>query len=150
MPYIFGKLWHLAIIWAIRKAFQCILQGVRYLLAKQTRLSGTSDNESYTGKYENFIFNAMRSRLKNFFCKIYSTPACSGRFGQFFSSKVDGFQIGQKILLHIFDSSPVDVWSCGRLRKESGWSLSTVQCSAFINLVDSGACWPWGVNSECK
>ena len=47
MPYIFGKLWHLAIIWAIRKAFQCILQGVRFLLAKQTRLSGTSDNESY-------------------------------------------------------------------------------------------------------
>ena len=46
MPYIFGKLWHLAIIWAIRKAFQCILQGVRFLLAKQTRLSGTSDNMS--------------------------------------------------------------------------------------------------------
>ena len=47
MSYIFGKLWHSAIIWAIRKAFQCILQGVRFLLAKQTRLSGTSDNESY-------------------------------------------------------------------------------------------------------
>ena len=47
MSYIFGKLWHLAIIWAIRKAFQCILQGVRFLLAKQTRLSGTPDNESY-------------------------------------------------------------------------------------------------------
>ena len=37
----------LALIWAIRKAFQCILQGVRFLLAKQTRLSGTSENESY-------------------------------------------------------------------------------------------------------
>ena len=47
MSYIFGKLWHLAIIWPIRKSFQCILQGVRFLLAKQTRLSGTSDNESY-------------------------------------------------------------------------------------------------------
>ena len=47
MPYIFGKLWHLAIIWAIRNSFQCILQGVRFLLANQTRLSGTSDNESY-------------------------------------------------------------------------------------------------------
>ena len=47
MSYIFGKLWHLTIIWAIRKSFQCILQGVRFLLAKQTRLSGTSDNESY-------------------------------------------------------------------------------------------------------
>ena len=47
MSYIFGKLWHLAIIWAIRKAFQCILQGVRFLLANQTRLSPTSDNESY-------------------------------------------------------------------------------------------------------
>ena len=47
MPYIFGKLWHLAIIWAIRKAFQCILQGVRFLLANQTLLSGTSENESY-------------------------------------------------------------------------------------------------------
>ena len=46
--YIFGKLWHLAIIWAIRKAFQCILQGVRILLAKYTRISPTSDNESYS------------------------------------------------------------------------------------------------------
>ena len=55
MPYIFGKLWHLAIIWAIRKAFQYILQGVRILLAKYTRFSPTSDNESYLkvwpGKY---------------------------------------------------------------------------------------------------
>ena len=48
MPYIFGKLWHLAIIWAIRKAFQCILQGVRFLLANHARLSPTSENESYT------------------------------------------------------------------------------------------------------
>ena len=47
MPYILGKLWHLAIIWAIRKAFQCILQGVRFLLAKYTRISPTSENESY-------------------------------------------------------------------------------------------------------
>ena len=47
MSHIFGKLWHLAIIWAIRKAFQCILQGVRFLLANHTRLSPTSDNESY-------------------------------------------------------------------------------------------------------
>ena len=47
MPYIFGKLWHLAIIWAIRKAFLCILQGVRFLLANHTRLSPTSDNDSY-------------------------------------------------------------------------------------------------------
>ena len=48
MPYIFGKLWHLAIIWAIRKAFQCILQGVRFLLANHTRLSPTSNNDSYS------------------------------------------------------------------------------------------------------
>merc|ERR1712047_157807 len=47
MPYIFRKLWHLAMIWAIRKAFQCILQGVRILLAKYTRISPTSENESY-------------------------------------------------------------------------------------------------------
>ena len=47
MPYIFGKLWHLAIIWPIRKAFHCILQGVRFLLANQTPLSPTSDNDSY-------------------------------------------------------------------------------------------------------
>ena len=47
MPYIFGKLWHLAIIWAIRKSFQCILQGVRFLLAIHTGLSPTSENESY-------------------------------------------------------------------------------------------------------
>ena len=49
MSYIFGMLWHLAIIWAIRKAFQCILQGVRFLLAIHTLLSGTSENESYQG-----------------------------------------------------------------------------------------------------
>ena len=49
MPYIFGKLWHLAIIWAIRKAFQFILQGVRILLANHTRISPTSDNDSCTG-----------------------------------------------------------------------------------------------------
>ena len=48
MAYRFGKLWHLAIIWAIRKAFQCIPQGVRFLLAKQTQLSPTSANESYS------------------------------------------------------------------------------------------------------
>ena len=47
MSYIFGKLWHSAMIWPIKKSFQYILQGVRFLLAKQTRLSGTSDNESY-------------------------------------------------------------------------------------------------------
>ena len=47
MPYIFGKLWHLAIIWAIRKAFQGILQGVRILLANHTRISPTSDNDSH-------------------------------------------------------------------------------------------------------
>ena len=47
MPYIFGKLWHLAIIWAIRKAFQFILQGVRILLANHTRISPTSENDSY-------------------------------------------------------------------------------------------------------
>ena len=47
MPHIFGKLWHLALIWAIRKAFQCILQGVRILLAKYTRISPTSENYSY-------------------------------------------------------------------------------------------------------
>ena len=47
MPYIFGKLWHLAIIWAIRKAFQCILQGVRILLANHTQISPTSENDSY-------------------------------------------------------------------------------------------------------
>ena len=47
MPYIFGKLWHLAIIWAIRKAFQCILQGVRILLSNHTRISPTSENDSY-------------------------------------------------------------------------------------------------------
>ena len=47
MSYIFGKLWHLAIIWAIRKSFQCILQGIRFLLANQIRLSPTSENDSY-------------------------------------------------------------------------------------------------------
>ena len=53
MPYIFGKLWHLTIIWAIRKAFQCILQGVRILLAKYTWISPTSENDSYIDIYRN-------------------------------------------------------------------------------------------------
>ena len=48
MSYIFGKLWHLAIIWAIRKSFQWILQGVKFLLANHTRFSPTSDNDSHT------------------------------------------------------------------------------------------------------
>ena len=56
MSYIFGKLWHLAIIWAIRKSFKCILQGVRFLLANHTRLSPTSDNESYTNA-TSFIYS---------------------------------------------------------------------------------------------
>ena len=47
MTYIFGKLWHSAINWPIRKSFQCILQSVRFLLANKTLLSGTSENESY-------------------------------------------------------------------------------------------------------
>ena len=37
----------MAIISAIRKAFQCILQGVRILLANHTRVSPTSENDSY-------------------------------------------------------------------------------------------------------
>ena len=49
MSHIFGKLWHSAIIWSISKSFQCILQGVRFLLANHTLLSGTSENELYTG-----------------------------------------------------------------------------------------------------
>ena len=57
MPYIFGKQWHLAITWAVRKAFQCILQGVRFLMANHTLLSPTSDNESYT-----VIYSGLHSR----------------------------------------------------------------------------------------
>ena len=59
MPYIFGKLWHLAIIWPIRKSFQCILQGVRFLLANHTRLSPTSENDSYTETHR--IYRNLRS-----------------------------------------------------------------------------------------
>ena len=55
MPYIFGKLWHLAIIWAIRKAFQGILQGVRFLLENHTRLSSTSENDSYIHKKQSLL-----------------------------------------------------------------------------------------------
>ena len=55
MSYIFGKLRHLAIIWAIRKSFQCILQGVTFLLANQTRLSPTSENESYQIEMKSFL-----------------------------------------------------------------------------------------------
>ena len=56
MSYRFGKLWHLAIIWAIRKAFQCIPQGVRILLAKYTRISPTSENDSYVHKRCIYVF----------------------------------------------------------------------------------------------
>ena len=54
MSYIFGKLWHSAINWPIRKSFQCILQGIRFLLANHTLLSGTSENESYQGRCDGF------------------------------------------------------------------------------------------------
>ena len=70
MPYIFGKLWHLAIIWAIRKAFQCILQGVRFFLANHTRLSPTSENESYSLQ--------VKARQKLFFCEV--TPVFPQQF----------------------------------------------------------------------
>ena len=66
MSYIFGKLWHLAIIWAIRKAFQCILQGIRFLLAKQTWLSGTSDNESYIDHFTNIPLTTFAGRMEWF------------------------------------------------------------------------------------
>ena len=68
MSYIFGKLWHSAIIWPIRKSFQCILQGVRILLAKQTRLSGTSGNESCI-QFQFLIFHI-------FHCRITATIEC--------------------------------------------------------------------------
>ena len=64
MPYIFGKLWHLAIIWAIRKAFQCILQGVRILLANHTRISPTSENDSYV------LFGGVISKVVVYFCRF--------------------------------------------------------------------------------
>ena len=63
MPYIFGKLWHLAIICAIRKAFQCILQGVRFLLANHTRLSPTPENDSYTDPW--MWFKSCRHPISN-------------------------------------------------------------------------------------
>ena len=66
MSYIFGKLWHLAIIWAIRKAFQCILQGVRFLLANHTRLSPTSENESYIVWKHNYICNESVPTIRRF------------------------------------------------------------------------------------
>ena len=47
MSYIFGKIWHSAIIWPIGKSFQCVLQGVRFLMANHTQISPTSDNDSY-------------------------------------------------------------------------------------------------------
>ena len=71
MPYIFGKLWHLAIIWAIRKAFQCILQGVRFLLANHTRLSPTSDNDSYETRVYPFTICKTHDKHKKFLLSIY-------------------------------------------------------------------------------
>ena len=71
MPYIFGKLWHLAIIWAIRKAFQCILQGVRILLAKYTRISPTSENESqWTSESSNWKILLIWFHLVEDYCCI--------------------------------------------------------------------------------
>ena len=58
MPYIFGKLWHLAIILAIRKSFHCILQGVRFLLANYTLLFGTSETFSYTIAHSHHNFQS--------------------------------------------------------------------------------------------
>ena len=56
MSYIFGKLGHAAIIWPIRKSFQCILQGVRFLLANHTLLSGTSESQSYAWQFRNSLY----------------------------------------------------------------------------------------------
>ena len=86
MPYIFGKLWHLALIWAFRKAFQCILQGVRFLLANHTRLSPTSDNESYEVsrrpsimtrhvKYELWYWKTLSLKAKNLFTSYAAVGA---------------------------------------------------------------------------
>ena len=49
MSNIVGNLWHLAIIWPIRKWFLCILQGVRFLLADHTLLFGAYETFSYQG-----------------------------------------------------------------------------------------------------
>ena len=57
MSYIFGKLWHLAIIWPIRSSFQCILQGVRFLLANHSVLSWISETFSYSEWLLNLIMN---------------------------------------------------------------------------------------------
>ena len=70
MSYIFGKLWHSAIIWPIRKSFQCILQGVRFLLASQTLLSGTSENESYQQKLQVATSNVIFQKRQNRFSTI--------------------------------------------------------------------------------
>ena len=81
MPYIFGKLWHLAIIWAIRKAFQCILQGVRFFLANHTRLSPTSENDSYPELWVHFwLNNKLLSTMKNtniWTFELFNLPALS-------------------------------------------------------------------------
>ena len=77
MSYRFGKLWHLAIIWAIRKAFQCILQGVRFLLANHTRLSPTSENESYIMRYSEDSRIAMSRRRHSGFASLHATALAS-------------------------------------------------------------------------
>ena len=71
MSYRFGKIWHLAIIWAIRKAFQCIPQGVRFLLANHTRLSPTSENDSYCWKG---ISITLTSKDTNNVCQTWIPP----------------------------------------------------------------------------
>ena len=70
MLYILGKLWHLAIIWPIRKAFQCILQGVRILPAKYTRISPTSENDSY-GQNSRGRGRESKCRFMQTLCPIY-------------------------------------------------------------------------------
>ena len=105
MPYIFGKLWHLAIIWAIRKAFQSILQGVRILPANHTRLSPTSDNESYI----NVLF------WKIIFMETYySWSLPLSYFADFTLYVLCCYKLLKTLFVVHIDAPPYEVWALTR------------------------------------
>ena len=116
MPYIFGKLWHLAIIWAIRRAFQCILQGVRILLANHTRISPTSDNDSYPHNekricvciifWSGIISNGPKMQIFGPKCQFWA------KFGRFWAPNPIFWGQGVKILVPSYRESNETPFSC--------------------------------------
>ena len=129
MSYIFGKLWHLAIIWAIRKAFQCILQGVRFLLSNHTRLSPTSDNDSYIIFDWGHLWNSewyRKKTLQNLSCSspLPCTPQCPTSNECSLCSSRPGLSM-RAIMLN------VDIYEISLIQCQ-GWNLKIVVKRFFV------------------